>query len=291
MELRQLKSFIHLAETLNFSTTAKELFITQSTLSHQILQLEGELGQPLFYRNSHEVTLTEAGQTLLPLAKDTVRSAEHCQLRMDELKNVMSGELRIGVTFSFVSIIAATVKAFLHEHPHVGINVTQSTMAELIEQLTNHELDFVVSYKPIKSNPKVESRVLFQHRLAAIVNEHHALAKRDSITLEELQRYDLAMVAGTDFQYKIKVEMNTVFLLFRMIRESNYVTVLSESTTVHEQGLKTIPIVESDSPENMMLGCIHLLKNAYVKNSSKEFIRILGESTFTRFGNSLNNPR
>ena len=162
MELRQLKSFIHLAETLNFSTTAKELFITQSTLSHQILQLEGELGQPLFYRNSHEVTLTEAGQTLLPLAKDTVRSAEHCQLRMDELKNVMSGELRIGVTFSFVSIIAATVKAFLHEHPHVGINVTQSTMAELIEQLTNHELDFVVSYKPIKSNPKVESRVLFQ---------------------------------------------------------------------------------------------------------------------------------
>lgn len=66
MELRQLKSFIHLAETLNFSTTAKELFITQSTLSHQILQLEGELGQPLFYRNSHEVTLTEAGQTLLP---------------------------------------------------------------------------------------------------------------------------------------------------------------------------------------------------------------------------------
>lgn len=305
MELRQLKSFIHLAETLNFSTTAKELFITQSTLSHQILQLEGELGQPLFYRNSHEVTLTEAGQTLLPLAKDTVRSADLCQLRMDELKNVMSGELRIGVTFSFVSIIAATVEAFLHEHPHVGINVTQSTMAELIEQLTNHELDFVVSYKPIKSNPKVESRVLFQHRLAAIVNEHHALAKHDSITLEELQRYDLAlvrkgtrardtferMVAGTDFQYKIKVEMNTVFLLFRMIRESNYVTVLSESTTVHEQGLKTIPIVDSDSPENIMLGCIHLLKNAYVKNSSKEFIRILGESTFTRFGNSLNNPR
>ena len=138
MELRQLKSFIHLAETLNFSTTAKELFITQSTLSHQILQLEGELGQPLFYRNSHEVTLTEAGQTLLPMAKDTVRSADLCQLRMDELKNVMSGELRIGVTFSFVSIIAATVKAFLHEHPHVGINVTQSTMAELIGQLEDY---------------------------------------------------------------------------------------------------------------------------------------------------------
>ena len=68
MELRQLKYFVQLSKTLNFSTAAKELFITQSTLSHQILQLENELGQPLFHRNSHEVMLTEAGQTLLPLA-------------------------------------------------------------------------------------------------------------------------------------------------------------------------------------------------------------------------------
>ena len=65
MELRQLKYFVKLAETLNFSTASKELFISQSTLSHQILQLENELQQPLFQRNSHEVILTEAGLELL----------------------------------------------------------------------------------------------------------------------------------------------------------------------------------------------------------------------------------
>ncbi len=59
MELRQLKYFTKLAETLNFSAAARELFITQSTLSHQILQLENELQQPLFLRNSHEVMLAE----------------------------------------------------------------------------------------------------------------------------------------------------------------------------------------------------------------------------------------
>lgn len=293
MELRQLKYFVRLAETLNFSAAAKDLFITQSTLSHQIQQLENELRQPLFQRNSHEVNLTEAGQTLLPLAKDTLRTADNCMLRMEELKNVMSGELKIGVTFSFASIVAETVTAFLRQHPNVKMNVTQSTMAELIEMLTNHELDFVLAFKPTTPNPKVESRVLFHHRLAAIVNEHHALAARKSITLEELQNYDLALtrlgtqarnsfdrtIAQYDYHYRIKVEMNTVYLLFRLVRESNYVTVLSESTVVYEDGLKAIPIVDTDTPENEMLGCIHMLKNAYVKNSTKEFARMLGEST------------
>lgn len=293
MELRQLKYFIRLAETLNFSTAAKDLFITQSTLSHQILQLEHELSQPLFLRNSHEVSLTEAGQTLLPLAKETLLSAENCQLRLDELRHLVGGELNIGVTFSFASIMAETVTAFLRQYPHVKMNVTQSTMAELIAQLENHELDFVLAFRPTVANPKIESQVLFHHRLAAIINEHHALASHDTITLEELQRYDLALtrrgtqarsafrhaIADHDYHYKIKVEMNTVYLLFRLVRESNYVTILSESTVYGEPGLKAIPIVDTDTPEKEMLGCIHTLKNAYVKNSTREFVKMLGEST------------
>ena len=293
MELRQLKYFIRLAETLNFSAAAKELFITQSTLSHQILQLENELRQPLFLRNSHEVTLTEAGQTLLPLAKETLRAADNCTLRLEELTTLSGGELNIGVTFSFASIMAETVTAFLRKYPQVKMNVTQSTMAELIAQLENHELDFVLAFKPTVANPRIESRVLFHHRLAAIVNEHHALASRSSITQEELQRYDLALtrrgtqarsafrqaVADHDYHYKIKVEMNTVYLLFRLVRKSNYVTILSESTVVGEQGLKAIPIIDTDIPGKQMLGCIHLLKNAYVKNSAREFTRMLSEST------------
>lgn len=293
MELRQLKYFVKLAETLNFSTAAKELFITQSTLSHQILQLENELNQPLFLRNSHEVIITEAGQTLLPLAKDTLHSAENCLLRLDKLKNLMGGDLNIGVTFSFASIAAETLTAFLRRYPHVKMNVSQSTMDDLMDRLLRHELDFVLSFKPMESNPRMESRVLFRHRLAAIVSEHHALASRDAVTLEELQRYDLALsrrgtqarsaferlTSGTDYHYCVKVEMNMVYLLFRLLRESNYVTVLSEGTVMGEQGLKAVPIIDSSSNNHVMQGCIHTLKNGYLKASAKEFIRMLSEST------------
>ena len=284
MELRQLKYFVQLSKTLNFSTAAKELFITQSTLSHQILQLENELGQPLFHRNSHEVMLTEAGQTLLPLAMQTILDADSCLQRLDELKNLMSGELNIGVTFSFACIMAETLTAFLRRYPNVKVNVSQSTMADLISRLENHEFDFVLAFRPLESNPRIESRVLFSHQLTAVVNEHHALASRPSITLEELQRYDLALplrgtrarnaferiITGKGYHYKVKVEMNYVYLLFHLLRESNYVTILSESTVMGEQGMRAIPIIGMDTEENRMYGCVHLLRNVYQKKSAQE---------------------
>ena len=69
MELRQLKYFVKVAETLNFSEAAKSLFVTQSTLSQQIKQLEQDLDSQLLTRSSHSVSLTEAGEELLPYAR------------------------------------------------------------------------------------------------------------------------------------------------------------------------------------------------------------------------------
>lgn len=290
MELRQLRYFIKVAETLNFSVASKELFITQSTLSQQISQMEKELEQQLFQRNSHEVILTEAGQMLLPYAQETISTASSCVQRLKELKELMTGELNIGVTFSFSSIAAETLICFLKQYPHVKMNVIYSPMTELMNRLLRHELDLVLAFRPTLRDNRIESHVLFNNRLAVIVNEHHSLSKKKTITLKELERYDLALptrgmqarnaferiLEGTDHQYKMKAEMNNVDMLFKVIRESNYVTVLSESTVIDEQGLHAIPL---DTPDNDMEGCIHLLKNAYVKNSAQEFIRLLTKST------------
>ena len=81
MELRQLRYFVVLADKLNFSEAARNLFITQGTLSQQIRQLEDEMGEELFTRTSHSVCLTEAGAELLPLAESTLEGAETCRKR------------------------------------------------------------------------------------------------------------------------------------------------------------------------------------------------------------------
>ena len=105
MELRQLRYFLKVAELLNFSEASKVLYVTQSTLSQQIKQLETELNTTLFERNSHEVTLTEAGQKLVEYAQKVVIDADICQQKMTDLKDLLTGELNIGVTFTFSPLL------------------------------------------------------------------------------------------------------------------------------------------------------------------------------------------
>lgn len=290
MELRQLKYFLRVAETLNFSVAARELFITQSTLSQQILNLEHELDQQLFERNSHEVLLTEAGQMLVPLARECIYDADTLLQRVQELKQILTGELNIGVTFSFSSMIAETMADFLKKYPKVKLNVCYASMTDLINKLQRHELDLVLAFKPTEQNAHIESRELFDNRLAAIVSDHHSLAQKKSVTLQELEKYCLVLpaigmqarnafeqlIADTDCHFRIKAEISYVSLLFKLVHQTCYVTILAESTVVNEPGLRAIPI---DAPSNHMQGCIHTLKDAYQKPSAREFIQMLSQST------------
>ncbi|MGN1263761.1 MAG: LysR family transcriptional regulator, partial [Prevotella sp.] len=121
MELRQLRYFVKAAETLNFSDAAKALNIAQSTLSQQVRQLEDELNVSLFQRNSHSMSLTEAGSELLPIAMRTLHDAETCADRIRDLQQLLTGTLNIGVTYSFSPILTETLIEFMKKYPRVKL--------------------------------------------------------------------------------------------------------------------------------------------------------------------------
>lgn len=293
MEFRQLKYFVKAAETLNFSEAAKALNITQSTLSQQIRQLEQEMDTQLFQRNSHTVILTESGAELLPLAQRTLHSAYACMERINDLQQLLTGTLDIGVTFTFSPILTETLLNFMKQHPQVRLNVYYKPMTELMEMLEKHEIDFVLAFKPTRRYAGIESHVMFNNHLAAIVHEHHPLARKEKVTLAEIEKYDIALPArglqarNTFDQvmsrycpnFRIRVELNEVHILLKVIKQSELVTILSEATIHDEQGLKAIPI---DVPESEMEGCVHMLKNVYRKHSAQEFIRMLSASNAIR---------
>ena len=293
MELRQLKYFVKIAETLNFSKASKSLYVTQSTLSQQISQLEQEMDTPLFQRNTHSVSLTEAGKILLPYAILTIHSAETCFDRMQDLKDLLTGTLNIGVTYSFSPILTETLLTFMNKYPKVKLNIFYKPMADLMDMLRHRELDFVLAFKPSTRYEGIESHILFDNHLVAIVNVDHALANKKSVTMADLEHYDIALPA-TGLQARsafdklrsryitelnIRIELNEVNILLKLIKQSELVTILSEATIHNEQGVKAIPI---DLDGNEMEGCVHMLSNVYRKQSMQAFIRMLGESNAVR---------
>ena len=161
MELRQLRYFVAAARALNFSEASAKVNITQSTLSQQIRQLEDELGTQLFYRNSHSVKLTEEGERLLPLAIDTLNSAESCADAVKNIHGLVTGTLNIGVTYSFSPILTETMLEFMQRYPGIKLNVYYKTMAELLVMLSNYEVDFVLAFMPDNLRQEIESHILF----------------------------------------------------------------------------------------------------------------------------------
>lgn len=185
MELRQLKYFAKVAETLNFSEASKALCITQSTLSQQVKQLENELGTPLFERTSHSVSLTEAGEMILPHVRKVIFEADMCGQRIADLGDLTTGTLNIGVTYSFSPILTETILSFMKLYPKVKLNIFYRPMSELMELLKSRTVDFALAFRPTEPVEGVESHILFQSYLAAVVGEYHPLARQERVTIAD----------------------------------------------------------------------------------------------------------
>lgn len=292
MELRQLRYFVKVAETLNFSEAAKALYVTQSTLSQQVRQLEAELGTPLFERSSHHVALTEAGSVILANARQALREAEMCAERINDINDLSTGTLNIGVTYSFSPILTETILTFTKRYPRIKLNILYKPMSELMTLLRDGTVDFALAFRPSQPVEGVESHILFQNQLSVIVGTHHPLAGRQRLSVAELAQYDLAlpskglqarnaldMILPPGMPLKVRIEHNEVNILLQLIRGSMMVTVLAEATIHNQSGVKAIPL---DTPASEMAGCIHTLRDTYRKRSMQEFVRMLGESIAVR---------
>lgn len=289
MELRQLKYFVKSAEYLNFSVAAKHLYITQSTLSQQIKQLEFELGFELFLRNSRHISLTEAGEEFLPFARKTIIDAEDGVQRLHDLQHVKTGTLKVGVTYSLSTVLTEGVISFMKAFPGIKLEIYYKTVDELLGLLKEHKVDFILSYKPLIEAPEIESMPLFENALALVVSKEHRLAGNKKIKLQDIQDCQLVLpsrglqarmmlehlLEGHDIGLQSRLELNETNILLQMVAQGHYATILSTSAVFGKNRFVAIPI---DEPGNVMEASLLTLKDSYQKNAAKEFIKILLET-------------
>lgn len=289
MELRQLRYFIKVAECQSFSEAARQLHITQSTLSQQIKQLEDEVKATLFLRDSHHVTLTDVGEAFLPGAQHTIMQSEACMDSIIEVTQCVKGVLNIGVTYTFSPILKETILLFIKQHPHVRLNIVSQSMSDLMEMLMRRELDVVLSYKPLQNYPQIESHFLFDNELCVVVSDTHPLAQKSSLRLKDLQHQHLALPAQglqarnhyeqiVDHKLldeNIVLEINEVNALIQLVRDSRLVTLLSTATIAQSEGVVAVPL---EGINTSMQGSYHLLRGAYTKVATKAFLQTLCET-------------
>jgi DNA-binding transcriptional LysR family regulator len=144
MDLRRLRYFVALAETLHFGKAALRLNIAQPPLSHQIRVLEEELGARLFERSNRRVELTPAGQALLPEARSLLAQAERTSAIASRVERGELGELRIGFTSAaaLTEVIPRLILGYRREWPGVRLRINELTTQEQLTAMLEHRLEF-----------------------------------------------------------------------------------------------------------------------------------------------------
>ncbi len=187
MEIRHLRLFCALAEELHFTRAALLLHISQSALSHQIKQLEDELGTRLVERTNRRVRLTPAGEVFLLRA---TRLLEQMDQAVREAARVGQGELgslAIGVVSTAVcSYLPEMLRTYRRESPHLSIDVHEMEPGEQVEALRKETIDIGFLFLSIQ-DPAFDSVLISRERLIAAIPTGHAAAAHDKVRLRDLE--------------------------------------------------------------------------------------------------------
>ncbi len=256
MELRHLRYFEVAAETLNFTRAAERLHITQSTLSHQIRQLEEELGVVLFDRVGRSVRLSESGEMLR-------RHMTPALLQIDRGLQALRGEtqspascVRLGTTPTFnARMVPMCVSDFLTRHPGHEIIVEELTAGPMEEALREGRLDLAVSYQPPEGS-ELWFEPLYREEMKLVVQAAHPLARRRRVRMIELHQLRMVLLPGSTATRRmldgffeaagaipqVVAQFNSIAIMIELVRKTDLAAIIGETAVQSSEDLRVIPI-------------------------------------------------
>lgn len=259
MDFRVLEYFLAVCEELHFTKAAERLGISQPTLSQQIRQLEDRLGTPLFRRIGKKNYLTEAGDILRNHALRVFYELEQAQIKMNEIKGLQRGKLRIGCSGNH--LLTTSIVSFHKKYPNISLSVIELATEETKHGLLNNELDIGVVFLPL-DDVHLVSYPLYTEELSLAISSAHPLANENSIPFNALQNLSLILFPEKFLARQMIVtygeklgiiltpilELSTMDSMLQMVRLNIGVTILPKSYLLmnyaQDQQIKIIPITE-----------------------------------------------
>ncbi|WP_406463042.1 LysR substrate-binding domain-containing protein [Streptomyces sp. NBC_01622] len=196
MQFQQLQYFVAVAETRHFTRAADLVHVAQPSLSQQIKALERELGADLFLRARGNITLTDAGEALLPLARRILADADTARHEVLELVQLRSGRVRLGATPSLCTgLLPDVLRAFHDRYPGIRLLIEEGGSHDLVRELARGALDLALVVLPLPTpSPALTTVELLREDLVVVSSpEAPAPGRGRTVRISDLEGERLVM--------------------------------------------------------------------------------------------------
>lgn len=294
MTLIQLEYIVALDSHRHFVLASEKCFITQPTLSMQIQKLEDELGVKIFDRTKQPVMPTEIGKSIIAQARVILREAHLMQNLINDQKDQMTGELKVGVIPTLAPYLLPPLFQQVREkYPQLNLVIKETITEDVIHELKNNRLDCGIVVTPLK-DPSVKEDILFYEELFVYVSRKNALYDKKYVLANEIDPNQLWLLEeGHCFRSQIlnlcelrkyadqhfKYETGNIETLKRMVEKSDGITILPELAVMEfsKSQMKFVKKLKEPSPAREVSIVTHRdhIKTKLIKTLKEEILSIV----------------
>ncbi len=294
MTLTQLEYIVALDTHRHFVLASEKCFVTQPTLSMQVQKLEEELGVKIFDRTKQPVMPTAMGERIIAQARLVLREAGRIRQLIDEEKDVMTGELRVGIIPTLAPyLLPPLFKQMREKYPQLNLIIRETITEEIVHELKQNRLDCGLVVTPLK-DAAIKESILFYEELFVYVSRKNALYDKRYVLPSEIDPDKLWLLEeGHCFRSQIlnlcelrrskddhfRYETGNIETLKRMVDKSDGLTILPELAVMefNKNQLKLVKQIKEPRPAREVSLVTHRdhLKTKLIETLKAEVLQIV----------------
>ena len=267
---------------------ARTLNVAASSINRHILELEEEVGAPIFERLPRGLRLTASGELLIAHIRDTLHKHERTLSQIRALKGRDHGHVSIATMAALASsLLSEVTTAFRDLHPGIRLNITVMNRPEVVEAIASGHADLAIAYN-LPVDPRLQRAAEFVHQLGAVVGPRHPLAQHETVRLSECLDYPVVTaqhgwslrslvdnLVPANSELDPVVETNSTEMMKRLAFDSLHLTFLDRSNVeqeVRDGVLHFLPL--NGSAGRLVLSIVHRTRGT-LQPASSMFIQFV----------------
>lgn len=256
--LRQMRAFVALAKTGNFTLAAQAMHVTQSALSGLIKELEQTLGAKVVDRSTRKILLTDIGRELYPLFSQMIDDLDGALANVADHTRLKKGIVRIAAPqLLSCTLLPEAIAAYGAQHPDIEVRLGDTAVESVIARVLSGEADLGIGPER-EPAPPLDARPLFEMPFALVFPKGHALEQQSRLTWKDVARYPLISLQG-QFTERLLDDVHSALhgpLREVPVKPANEVTFMTTALAMASAGLGVTVCLPYAAPLATLYGLV-----------------------------------